>query len=153
MSIIITGGTGLVGKYLQSYLDGIYLSSKDFNLTQESEVIRMFETYKPKTIIHLAARVGGILENINKPFEYFEDNVLMNTYLLKYSRKYNVEKFVGTLSSCIYPDVSDHYPLLEEDLHKNLPNENNYGYGYAKRLMGVQIDIFKKIFKPEFSRK
>lgn len=145
MSIVITGGTGLVGTYLSQYLDGIYLSSKDFDLTKESEVIKMFETHQPEVVIHLAAKVGGILENINKPFEYFEDNVLMNTYMLKYSRKYNVKKFIGTLSSCIYPDISDHYPLLEKDLHKNLPNENNYGYGYAKRLMGVQIDIFKKL--------
>ena len=145
MSTVITGGTGLVGKYLQNYLNGVYLSSKDFNLTKESEVIRMFEIHQPKIIIHLAARVGGILENINKPIEYFEDNVLMNTYLLKYSKEYKVEKFLGILSSCAYPDVSDHYPLLEEDLHNGIPNENNYGYGYSKRLMGVQIDIFKKL--------
>jgi len=145
MSTVITGGTGLVGKYLQKYLNGVYLSSKDFNLTKESEVIRMFEIHQPKIIIHLAARVGGILENINKPIEYFEDNVLMNTYLLKYSKEYKVEKFIGVLSSCAYPDVSDHYPLLEGDLHNGIPNENNYGYGYSKRLMGVQIDIFKKL--------
>ena len=144
MSTIITGGTGLVGKYLQKYIDGIYLSSQDFNLTKESEVIKMFETHKPKVIIHLAARVGGILENINKPFEYFEDNVLMNTYLLKYSREYKIEKLLGTLSSCAYPDVSNHYPLLEEDLHIGVPNENNFGYGYSKRLMGVQIEMFQR---------
>jgi GDP-L-fucose synthase len=144
MSIIVTGGTGLVGKYLQKYLDAIYLSSKDFDLTKESEVIKMYETYQPHTVVHLAARVGGILDNINKPFEYFEDNVLMNTYLLKYSRKYNVSKFLGVLSSCAYPDVSATYPLFESDLHKDVPNENNFGYGYSKRLMGVQIEMFKK---------
>jgi GDP-L-fucose synthase len=69
----------------------------------------------------------------------------MNTYLLKYSKEYKIEKFLGILSSCAYPDVSDHYPLLEGDLHNGIPNENNYGYGYSKRLMGVQIDIFKKL--------
>jgi len=145
MNIVVTGGTGLIGQYLQKYLKATYLSSKDYDLTKELEVIKMFETHKPKVIIHLAARVGGILENINKPIEYFEDNVLMNTYLLKYSKEYKIEKFLGILSSCAYSDVSDHYPLLEEDLHNGIPNENNYGYGYSKRLMGVQIDIFKKL--------
>jgi len=144
MSIIVTGGTGLVGKYLQQRLDATYLSSKEYDLTKEQDVERMYQTYSPKTVIHLAAKVGGIIDNIDKPFDYFEDNVLMNTFMLKYARKYNVTKFLGVLSSCIYPDISEHYPLIEEDLHLNLPNENNFGYGYAKRLMGVHIDLFKK---------
>jgi GDP-L-fucose synthase len=145
MSIVVTGGTGLVGHYLQRDLDAIYLSSKDYNLTKESDVIKMYEDLKPKTVIHLAARVGGIIDNISKPFEYFEDNVLMNTFLLKYSRIYNVNKFLGTLSSCAYPDISDHYPLVEQDIHNSLPHENNFGYGYSKRLLGVQIEMFKRL--------
>jgi GDP-L-fucose synthase len=144
MNIVVTGGQGLVGKYLQKYLKAVYLSSKDYDLTKESEVIKMYEDLQPEVVIHLAARVGGIIENINKPFEYFEDNVLMNTFLLKYSKVYNVRKFLGVLSSCAYPDTSDHYPLTENDLHKDLPNENNFGYGYSKKLMGVQIDMFKR---------
>jgi len=142
--ILITGGSGLVGTYLKDYVNGIFVSSKDYNLTIESEVIRMYEDYKPEVIIHLAARVGGIIDNINYPFEYLEDNILMNTFLLKYARLYKVKKFLGILSSCIYPDYSDTYPLKESYLHKDLPNENNFGYGYAKRLLGVHIDIAKK---------
>lgn len=144
MRIVVTGGTGLVGSYMQNNVDGIYLSSKDFDLTNEQDVIRMYETHKPNVVVHLAAKVGGIMDNISKPFEYYEENVLMNTFLVKYARVYNVSKFIGTLSSCIYPDQSDHYPLTERDLHKDLPNENNFGYGYAKRLLGVHIDIAKK---------
>lgn len=144
MKIVVTGGTGLVGSYLQKQIDGVYLNSRDFDLTRESDVIKMYETHKPDVVIHLAAKVGGIIDNITKPFEYYEENVLMNTFLVKYSRLYKVGKFVGTLSSCIYPDVSDHYPLYEKDLHNSIPNENNFGYGYAKRLLGVHIDIAKK---------
>lgn len=145
MKIVVTGGTGLVGQYLQKEIDAIYLSSKDYDLTNEIDTVKMFSKHQPDIIIHLAARVGGIIDNINNPFEYYEDNVMMNTNLVKYSRIFKVKKFVGTLSSCIYPDVSDHYPLVESDLHKDLPNENNFGYGYAKRLLGVHIDIAKKL--------
>ena len=73
-----------------------------------------------------------------------------NSLILKvvYSRmgnwEYKVKKFIGTLSTCIYPDVVDHYPLLETDLHYGLPHVNNIAYGYAKRLMGVHIDVSKK---------
>jgi GDP-L-fucose synthase len=144
MKILVTGGTGLVGQYLQKEIDAIYLSSKDYDLTSELDTVKMFSKHQPDVVIHLAAKVGGIMDNITKPFEYYEDNVMMNTNLVKYSRMFKVNKFVGALSSCIYPDVSDHYPLIESDLHKNLPNENNFGYGYAKRLLGVHIDIARK---------
>jgi GDP-L-fucose synthase len=144
MKILVTGGTGLVGQYLQKEIDAIYLSSKDYDLTSELDTVKMFSKHQPDVVIHLAAKVGGIMDNITKPFEYYEDNVMMNTNLVKYSRMFKVNKFVGALSSCIYPDVSDHYPLVESDLHKNLPNENNFGYGYAKRLLGVHIDIARK---------
>lgn len=143
--IVITGGTGLVGKYLQQILDGIYVSSKDFDLTNESEVFMMYDEYRPEIVIHLAAKVGGIIDNISNPFEYYEENLLMNTYMVKYAREFGVKKFIGALSSCIYPDVCDSYPMKESDLHKNLPNENNYGYGYAKRVLGVHIDIARKL--------
>ena len=145
MSILITGGTGLVGKYLQHYLkDGIYLGSRDYDLTKEDQVIAMYEKYRPDIVIHLAAKVGGIADNIQYPFEYYEDNLLMNTFVIKHARTYNIKKFVGVLSSCIFPDVVDHYPMTEEDIHKDLPNANNFGYGYAKRVMGCHIDIAKK---------
>ena len=145
MSVLITGGTGLVGKYLQHYLkDGIYLGSRDYDLTKEDQVIAMYEKYRPNVVIHLAAKVGGIADNIQYPFEYYEDNLLMNTLVIKHARTYNIKKFIGVLSSCIFPDIVDHYPMTEEDMHKDLPNANNFGYGYAKRVMGCHIDIAKK---------
>ena len=144
MRVLVTGGTGLVGTYLREYIEAVHLSSKDFDLTNEADVMRMYSYYRPEVVIHLAAKVGGIADNIQYPFEYYEDNLLMNTLIIKHARTYNVKKFVGVLSSCIFPDVVDHYPMVEEDMHKDLPNANNFGYGYAKRVMGCHIDIAKK---------
>lgn len=144
MKILVTGGSGLVGRYLQQFTDGVFLSSKDYDLTNEIDVFKMYSTHQPDVVIHLAARVGGIMENINYPFDFYESNLLMNTFMLKYAREFKVKKFVGVLSSCIFPDVSDHYPMLEEDLHQGMPTATNFGYGYAKRVMGVHIDIARK---------
>jgi GDP-L-fucose synthase len=144
MKVVVTGGTGLVGTYLQKYIDGVYINSSHYDLTRESEVLDLYEDHKPDVVIHLAAKVGGIMDNIEHPFEYYEQNLLMNTYMVKYARLFKVEKFVGVLSSCIFPDVVDHYPMVEEDMHKDLPNANNFGYGYAKRVMGCHIDIARK---------
>ena len=144
MKVVVTGGTGLVGTYLQKYIDGLYLNSSQYDLTESSGVWKMYEDHRPEVVIHLAAKVGGIIDNIAHPFEYYEDNLLMNTYMVKYAREFKVKKFVGVLSSCIFPDVVDRYPMVEEDMHKDLPNANNFGYGYAKRVMGCHIDIAKK---------
>lgn len=143
--IIVTGGSGLVGTHLKKYLpNAIYLTSKDYNLCNEFDVNKLFLDHSPNIIIHLASKVGGIIDNIEKPAEYFTDNILMNTLLLKYSYKYGVSKFIGMLSTCIYPDIVEEYPLTEDMLHNGPPTETNFSYGYAKRCMSVQIDSYNK---------
>jgi GDP-L-fucose synthase len=149
--IVVTGGSGLVGKALKKYLpNAIYLSSKDFNLITEDGVKSMYELYKPETVIHLAAKVGGILDNISKPAEYFTDNVLMNTLLVEYAYKLNVKRFIGILSTCIYPDVMETYPMKETDLHSGPPTITNFSYGYAKRSLAVQIDAYNQQYKTKY---
>ena len=144
MRIVVTGGSGLLGTYLQNEIDAIFLSSSQYDLTDEQAVIKMFLEQKPDVLIHLAAKAGGMYDNMSRPFYFLEENVLMNTFIVKYAREFKVKKFVGALSTCIYQDVSDHYPLVEEDLYQGVPHENHLGYGYAKRLLGVHINIAKK---------
>jgi len=139
--IVVTGGSGMVGKSLKKIMpNAIYLSSKDYNLTSEKGVAQMYHDLKPDVVIHLAAKVGGIMDNINKPSTYFTDNVLMNTLLVDYARIHNVKRFIGILSTCIYPDKVENYPMNEEMLHQGPPTPTNFSYGYAKRCLAVQID-------------
>ncbi len=145
--ILVTGGTGMVGKALQEIMpDAIYVGSKDGDLTIHEAVEHLLRIHKPDVVVHLAAMVGGILDNIQNPAEYFDDNVLMNTNLLKYSRIYGVKQFIGMLSTCIYPDQprSDKYPWPEDMIHDGPPTPTNFSYGYAKRAMAVQIDAYRK---------
>jgi len=143
--VLVTGGSGLVGKYLNNYLpDSIFISSSDFDLSKESDVQKMFDIYRPDKVVHLAAKVGGILDNINKPAEYFTDNILINTLVLHYAYKFNVKKFIGVLSTCIYPDIMETYPMKESDLHLGPPTQTNFSYGYAKRSLAVQIDAYNR---------
>lgn len=152
MSIVVTGGSGLVGSYLKKILpDAIYLSSKDFDLTKESDIDSMLSRYKPERIIHLAARVGGIIDNINCPAEYFDDNIIMNTLLIKKSYENGVKYFTGILSTCIYPDISDEYPMKEYNLHDGPPTKTNFSYGYAKRSMAVQIDAYNRQYGTKYN--
>jgi len=143
--IIVTGGTGLVGKHLQDILpDAIYLSSKDCNLLNIDEIRELFSKELPSTVIHLAARVGGILDNINYPVQYLEENILMNTNLLKVCHEFDVDKVIGVLSTCIYPDKVDSYPMAEKVLFNGPPTPTNFSYGFSKRCMAAHIDSYVK---------
>lgn len=149
--ILITGGSGLVGNHLKEILpSATYISSKDYNLTSESEVIDLCQKGWDH-IIHLAARVGGILENIHFPAEFIEENLLMNTLLLKYSRLNKIPRFTAILSTCIYPDVFERYPMTEEDLHKGAPQKTNFPYAVAKRALAVQIDAYNKQYETKYN--
>jgi GDP-L-fucose synthase len=144
-TIVITGGSGQLGTSLKEFLpNGIYISSNDYDLTTESDVVKMYDTLKPDIVIHLAATVGGIMDNINRPYEYFCNNILMNTLMIDNARKRNISRFIGILSTCIYPNEVDVYPMTEDMLHNGPPAPTNFGYGYAKRCMEIQIESSNK---------
>ena len=150
--ILVTGGTGLIGTYLQQLLPKAkYVSSKDYNLLNIDEVKKMFFEVKPKKVIHLAAIVGGVHHNIEEPVKYFEENLLMNTFILKESFANNVENFLGILSSCIYPDDINEYPIKETELLNGAPHKDLFSYSYAKRCMAIHIDMYNKKFKTKYN--
>ena len=152
MRVVVTGGSGLVGKHLQEILpDAFYLSSKDCDLTDIKKVRWMISSYTPDVVIHLAARVGGIQDNLKYPADYFDDNILINTNIVKVCKEYDVKRFIGILSTCIYPSVVDSYPMTEEDLFIGPPPPSNFSYGYAKRCLAVQIDAYNKQFGTKYN--
>lgn len=151
IGLLVTGGTGLVGNALQKINpDAIYIGSKDYDLTREKEVKSMFEKYKPDKVIHLAAKVGGIIENIKHPADFIFQNILMNTLVVHYSYKHNVKKLIGILSNCAYPDVAKYYPLKEEQLYDGPPQSTNFSYAYSKRALGIQIQSYRKQYGCNF---
>jgi len=151
-NILITGGTGQVGKELKKLLpNAFYIGSKDYDLTCEESVKRLFFENKFDKVIHLAAKVGGLMDNIKNPAVYYDENVIMNTLVLKYARLSGVNHFLSILSTCIYPDVIQQYPIKETDLHKGIPAAGNLAYAYAKRSMAVQMDAYNTQYKTNYN--
>lgn len=151
-TILITGGSGMVGKALKDIMpNAIYLSSKDCDLRNQEEVKTLFKKINPDICVHMAARVGGIIDNISHPAEYFDDNVLMNTNVIKESYNSGVDQFIGILSTCIYPDKFDSYPMKEDDLHKGPPTPTNFSYAYSKRCLAVQIDAYNQEYGTNYN--
>ena len=51
----------------------------------------------------------------------------------RFAKKHNVKRFTGILSTCMYPDVVDNYPMTEKDVHLGAPADANFSYGFTKR--------------------
>lgn len=145
----------MVGKHMKELLKPgykvTYVDSSYCDLTDPKAVQWLISSVEPDHVIHLAAKVGGIQDNIKYPANYFDENILMNTILIKVCQEYNVEYFTGILSTCIYPDVLETYPMKEEDMFKGPPTPTNFSYGYAKRSMAVQIDAHNKQYGTKYN--
>tara|TARA_R100001594_G_scaffold47743_3_gene80626 strand:- start:290 stop:1186 length:897 start_codon:yes stop_codon:yes gene_type:complete len=150
--ILVTGGSGLVGKHLKEVLpDAVYISSRDFDLMDINRVDDMMDFFKPKVVVHLAARVGNLIDNMTYPVEYLEQNVIMASNVLRKCHEYNTDRVIAMLSTCIYPDVVKKYPMVEEDLFNGPPPPTNFSYGIAKRCIATQIDSYVKQYKKKWS--
>ena len=155
MNILVTGGSGLVGKALQDICKNYkynftFLSSNDGDLANYNNTFSLFKLYKPDYVIHLAANVGGLYKNINSNIEMFETNIMINMNVLKSCYNYKVKKCISILSTCIFPDKTE-YPINEDMLHLGDPHESNIGYSYAKRMLEVQSRIYREKYSLDFS--
>ena len=63
-NVLITGGTGLVGKHLKDIMpNATYLSSQDADLTNPKSAYMIIQYYNPDVVVHLAARVGDVQQH------------------------------------------------------------------------------------------
>jgi len=154
MKIIVTGGSGMIGKCLKDLINDdnewIFLSSKDCDLRILNEVDNLFNRIKPDRIVHLAANVGGLYKNINNPISMFSDNIKINENVLEICNKYNIKKGIFCLSTCIFPSNPSKYPMDESMIHESSPHSSNEGYAYSKRMMELQCRNYNKIYNRNY---
>lgn len=147
--ILVTGGNGFLGKHVIKFLkdQGILLknifivSSKDCDL----RLLKNCEqAVKDKdVVIHLAARVGGIGFNREKPAELFYDNAIMGLQLMDAAHRAGIKKFISVGTVCAYPKFTP-VPFKETDLWNGYPEETNAPYGLAKKMLLVQAQAYRQ---------
>ncbi|KAF7343405.1 GDP-L-fucose synthase [Mycena venus] len=163
--VLVTGGTGLVGKALEHIIETepvgsrfgklpnetwIFASSAEGDLRDPEQTNKLYEKYKPTHVIHLAALVGGLFKNMKYKLTFLRDNILINDNVLHASYTHKTTKLISCLSTCVFPDKVE-YPLDENKIHSGPPHESNFGYAHAKRMVDVQNHAYKEEFGCNFT--
>jgi len=149
--IVVTGGAGFLGTAVCRTLRArgvpaeqiIAPRRRDYDLTIESQVERLYADARPDVVIHLAAEVGGIGANMAQPGRFFYANMAMGLHLVEHARRRDIEKFVHTGTVCAYPKHCP-IPFREDDLWNGYPEETNAPYGVAKKAVFVMLDGYRR---------
>ncbi|MBD2034228.1 GDP-L-fucose synthase [Leptolyngbya sp. FACHB-321] len=147
--IVVTGGAGFLGRQVIAQLckAGADLQkitvprSHDCDLRQMESCQRVVS--QQDIVVHLAAHVGGIGLNREKPAELFYDNLMMGTQLIHAAYEAGVEKFTCVGTICAYPKFTP-VPFKEDDLWNGYPEETNAPYGIAKKALLVQLEAYRQ---------
>lgn len=147
--ILVTGGSGFLGRQVIAQLlkaganaDKITVPrSRDYDLRTMAACQQVVQNQD--IVIHLAAHVGGIGLNREKPGELFYDNLMMGVQLIHCAYQTGIEKFVCVGTICAYPKFTP-VPFKEEDLWNGYPEETNAPYGIAKKALLVQLQSYRQ---------
>jgi GDP-L-fucose synthase len=146
--VTVTGGHGFLGSRVTALLREkgpaqlFTFSSRQYDLTRQAEVARLYADQRPDVVIHLAARVGGIGANRENPARFFYENAIMGIELIEQAHRHGVQKFVQVGTVCAYPKFA-RVPFSEDALWDGYPEETNAPYGLAKKALLVQAQAYR----------
>jgi len=152
--VLVTGGAGFIGSHLVEILVAAdadvtvpvrslkgksrYLDSQcpqikvvDADLMDFNSCLKLTEGQD--VVMNLAATVGGIEFNLQRPAFIFRENLQVFMNVIEAARCCAVERLLVTSSACVYPRFCS-IPTPEDEGFKERPEPSNEGYGWAKRM-------------------
>jgi len=148
--ILVTGASGFLGRHIVPVLEKRYsdteiiaLSSKDYDLTEQAQVRKMFQDHHPDRVVALAGYVGGIGANVAYPAEFFYLNLMIQTMTIHEAWKDGVEKLLTVMGGCSYPATATS-PINEEQMWAGLPAFESTPYSVAKKMAIVQSEAYRR---------
>ena len=155
MAVLISGGMGYIGSHTAvELLNGGYdviiadnlCNSKEIvkeriekitgkttkfynvDLTLEDETEKIFKENNIDSVIHFAA-LKAVGESVEKPLEYYYNNLTSALVMLKVMREYNCRNFVFSSSATVYGDAKV-VPITEDS-----PLSATNPYGQTKLMI------------------
>lgn len=156
-NILVTGGSGLVGRALLKQLDELGVknfvapNSTQLNLESASETQRFIDEFRPNTIFHLAAKVGGIGRNSKNRASDFTANARINLNLVEAASQNGVRKIVAMGSGAVYPDVGPKTAMKEDQIWHGPPHISEAPYAHSKRLLLAHLEAAREEFGLDFA--
>ena len=147
--ILVTGATGFLGHHIVPALrasfgaEVIGVGRKDYDLLEPDRAETMLAAIKPDAVVHLAARVGGIIANKKYPADFFYQNVTINTALFHAAYKAGVNKLLTLMGGCSYPAKATS-PIGEDQMWNGYPQAESASYSVAKKIILVQSATYRQ---------
>lgn len=135
MSILITGGSGLLGREI-NILKSLKPNRNELNIMDYNNLKEYIIDNNIKLLIHCAAKVGGIKANSDYTNDFFIENLQINTNILKACAEFKLQNSIFLLSTCVFPENAP-LPLCEETINDGEPHPTNFGYAYSKRILEI----------------
>lgn len=146
--VLLTGGTGFLGKNLTRYLKEkgysvFSIGSSFWDLRDQNLCNNLIEQVSPDVIVHAAGSVGGIGANQENPGKFMYENLIMGANMIEASRRRKVDKFVLLGTVCAYPKHTP-VPFTEDELWNGYPEETNAPYGIAKKALMKLLQTYEE---------
>ncbi len=138
MRILLTGGSGFIGKNIQEQLNGrheiLAPRHRQLELTDYQAVKRWFKENRPEAVIHSATKPGH--RNAKDPEGVFKANLQMFTHVLEAAQSNQVKRFLFLGSGSEF-DMNNYRPkMAEETLADFVPVDDT---GFSKYLCNQML--------------
>ncbi|RLF36492.1 MAG: GDP-L-fucose synthase [Thermoplasmata archaeon] len=153
--VLVTGGTGLIGRPLvEKLIDRgaiVRIASLDdpsrahpeaefyqVNLTRFDNCLKVCKDMD--FVFHLAGIKGSPAMTMKKPASFFVPTILFNTNMMEAAWQNGVERYLFTSTIGVYSPAEI---FREDDVWKTFPSENDKFAGWAKRMGELQAEAYK----------
>ena len=150
--IFLAGHKGMVGSAIykkltqKGFINIATRNRKKLDLLNQDKTFKFLKRVKPKLVIISAAKVGGIISNLNSKDKFLYENLQIQSNLIHGSFLSGVKNLILLGSSCIYPKHCKQ-PMKEKYLLTGPLEETNDAYSIAK-ITGIKMcEYYSKKYK------